>query len=213
MSEKSEVLIIGAGAAGLAAAQALSAAGVSVQILEARDRIGGRIYTHPDSTPELGIELGAEFVHGCAPEVFQVVESAGLNVHEVEGQMWYSRGGKLWRGDRVFTTFDSIFQDLEKEFSEASAEHDESFRDFIERCCPELSGEAKIWALRYVEGFHAAANRVVRERVELGDPVRTLAHPLLPRAAGPPAHSGAGSDPLLYHSRTWGSLAGDMVGG
>ena len=59
MSEKSEVLIIGAGAAGLAAAQALSAAGVSVQILEARDRIGGRIYTHPDSTPELGIELAS----------------------------------------------------------------------------------------------------------------------------------------------------------
>ena len=69
---------MGAGAAGLAAAQALTAAGRQVTMLEARDRIGGRIFTHPDSTPEAAIELGAEFVHGRAPEIFNLGAKAGL---------------------------------------------------------------------------------------------------------------------------------------
>ena len=63
MSFAADVLIIGAGAAGLAAAHTLTAAGFRVLILEARDRIGGRIYTHPESTPEIPIEMGAVFVH------------------------------------------------------------------------------------------------------------------------------------------------------
>ena len=51
MNEDTDVLIIGAGAAGLAAARELSCAGLRVIILEARDRIGGRINTHFDSWP------------------------------------------------------------------------------------------------------------------------------------------------------------------
>ena len=59
-----DVIIIGAGAAGLAAARELSAAQLNVIILEARDRIGGRIHTYFDKWP---IELGAEFVHASRP--------------------------------------------------------------------------------------------------------------------------------------------------
>jgi len=51
MNEDTDVLIIGAGAAGLAAARELSHAGIRVIILEARDRIGGRINTHFDLWP------------------------------------------------------------------------------------------------------------------------------------------------------------------
>ena len=55
-------LVIGAGAAGLAAAQHLAAAGQQVAVLEARDRIGGRAWT----SDALGapVDLGASWIHG-----------------------------------------------------------------------------------------------------------------------------------------------------
>ena len=55
------VVVIGAGAAGLAAARALHDAGIDVQVLEARNRIGGRVFTVTDSQTTRPIELGAEF--------------------------------------------------------------------------------------------------------------------------------------------------------
>jgi monoamine oxidase len=58
-----EVLVIGAGAAGIAAARTLHDAGVSVTVLEARPRIGGRVLTNSTLAPH-PIELGAEFIHG-----------------------------------------------------------------------------------------------------------------------------------------------------
>jgi monoamine oxidase len=78
-----DVLIIGAGVAGLAAASALLRAGMSVQMLEARDRIGGRIWTQHDSSFPAPVELGAEFIHGKPREIWSIVESRGLAVTEV----------------------------------------------------------------------------------------------------------------------------------
>ncbi|MEV5889934.1 flavin monoamine oxidase family protein [Nonomuraea fuscirosea] len=55
-----DVVVIGAGVSGLAAAAKLARAGLAVEVLEARERIGGRIHTDEDS----GLELGAQVVHG-----------------------------------------------------------------------------------------------------------------------------------------------------
>ncbi len=58
-------LVIGAGTAGIAAAAVLRAAGERVIVLEARDRIGGRVHT--DRTfSDIPVEFGAEFIHGDA---------------------------------------------------------------------------------------------------------------------------------------------------
>jgi monoamine oxidase len=57
------VLIIGAGLAGLAAAQTLVAAGVPVHLIEARDRPGGRTWTSND-WPDLPLDMGASWIHG-----------------------------------------------------------------------------------------------------------------------------------------------------
>ncbi len=59
------VLVIGAGLAGLAAARELKRAGFQVLVLEARDRIGGRIWTS-NKWPDLALDLGATWIHGAA---------------------------------------------------------------------------------------------------------------------------------------------------
>src|SRR5918994_3509739 len=65
---KLDIAIIGAGAAGIAAARALHEQGIRLIVLEARERIGGRVWTHRDARTPVPIELGAEFIHGSAPE-------------------------------------------------------------------------------------------------------------------------------------------------
>ena len=67
LSEQADVVVVGAGVAGLATAARLTEAGASVVVLESRDRIGGRILTvrDPAAAP---VELGAEFLHGSARE-------------------------------------------------------------------------------------------------------------------------------------------------
>lgn len=56
-------LVIGAGIAGLTAAHNLHQAGEAVTVLEARDRIGGRVWTDR-ALAGIPIEFGAEFIHG-----------------------------------------------------------------------------------------------------------------------------------------------------
>src|SRR5258708_36388738 len=81
MTAPPEVVIIGAGVAGLTAARELSAAGVQVLVLEARDRLGGRVLTH--HTPDGPVELGAEVVHGASVATMDVVQEAGVRLREV----------------------------------------------------------------------------------------------------------------------------------
>src|SRR6476661_2046259 len=60
--QRKTCVVIGAGLAGLAAAYKLKNAGWKVTILEARDRIGGRVFSHNDQQSGLICELGAEWV-------------------------------------------------------------------------------------------------------------------------------------------------------
>src|SRR5262249_4424352 len=87
-SHEHEVIVIGAGVAGLAAARHLHDAGLTATVLDARDRIGGRIFTIRDSRSTLPIELGAEFVHGRAPEIRDVVDAASLTMVDIGGTRW-----------------------------------------------------------------------------------------------------------------------------
>ena len=60
--ERFDTVVIGAGIAGLTAARLLAAAGRTVVILEARDRVGGRVQT--DRTDGEVTDLGASWIHG-----------------------------------------------------------------------------------------------------------------------------------------------------
>lgn len=60
-----DVAVVGAGAAGLAAAAALQAAGATVAVVEARERVGGRVWTSA-AIPGLALDLGASWIHGAS---------------------------------------------------------------------------------------------------------------------------------------------------
>ncbi len=88
-------LIIGAGAAGLAAGRLLHDAGHDILIVEARDRIGGRAWT--DNTfADFPIELGAEFIHGEHAATHQLVKEAGLHTIPVVrmDNLWWAENGQ-----------------------------------------------------------------------------------------------------------------------
>ncbi len=140
------MVIIGAGVAGLTAARELSTAGARVLVLEARDRLGGRIMTH--HTADGPVELGAEFVHGAFGEILGVVEEAGLRLREVGSRPGRTSG----RGRRDVPNF---FAAMDRLLALASAgAADESFQQLVDRV--NVEPEIKAQALRLVEGYHAA---------------------------------------------------------
>lgn len=73
--DEPDVLVIGAGAAGLAAARSLRDAGLRVLLIEARDRIGGRVHTDRRLAP-FPVERGAEFLHGRQIETWRWLGAA-----------------------------------------------------------------------------------------------------------------------------------------
>jgi monoamine oxidase len=81
-----DVIVVGAGAAGLIAARDLARAGRSVRVIEARHRIGGRILTLHAPEWRLPIELGAEFVHGRPDSTMALAREAGVRLIEMRSR-------------------------------------------------------------------------------------------------------------------------------
>ena len=87
------VLIIGAGFAGLKAARELEAAGIEVEIFEARDRVGGRAWT--DQRMDRPLEMGATWVHWFQPHVWPEIQRYGLSLvasPDYDRAYWKSQG-------------------------------------------------------------------------------------------------------------------------
>ncbi len=146
--------MIGAGVAGLAASQSLSEAGVKVRILEARSRIGGRIYTIRDLASGAPVELGAEFIHGKPKEIISITEAAGLAITEVSTRHAYLRNGEPDQRADLWERIDSLFSRMAD-----PALPDQTFSEFLAR--ERSDDEVKSRARDYVEGFNAAwASRI-----------------------------------------------------
>jgi monoamine oxidase len=144
-----DTIVIGAGLAGLAAAVRLVEAGQSVTVLEARDRLGGRVWTEGSGSG--AIELGPEWFSDSGP-MHQILQSAGARILPAEGTRWRRVAGR--------------WQDMDQQFG--------SVRRLVERisnlpgpdrslsqALTELSGEPDLAAVRenlvrYVQGYHAA---------------------------------------------------------
>lgn len=78
-SDSDDVIILGAGAAGLACAERLAQFGRRFTVLEARDRIGGRAWTDYSLAPDLPLELGAQMIHGRHVVTHEWVRQSGLS--------------------------------------------------------------------------------------------------------------------------------------
>src|SRR5579883_1337877 len=98
--DQSNVVIVGAGAAGLMAARELARAGKRVVVLEARDRCGGRIDPLPPEEFGYPAEGGAEFVHGAAVLTRAVMREARLTLLPMGGRSWRAANGVLAPDDR-----------------------------------------------------------------------------------------------------------------
>jgi monoamine oxidase len=149
--ERADVVVVGAGVAGLAAADALQEEGLGVVVLEARGRTGGRILTHRDARVPVPIELGAEFVHGEAPETTRILNEAGRVVLDVSGQSWERRGSRLGPAGEYWRQVDRVLSLARAEGSDLS---------LAEWLAKKPGGRSlargRTLARRFVQGFHAA---------------------------------------------------------
>ena len=83
-----DVLIAGAGAAGMMAALTIALTGRTVAIVEAKNRTGGRMHTINNAAFEKPVELGAEFVHGEPPITLKLFKKAGIVKQKADGEVW-----------------------------------------------------------------------------------------------------------------------------
>jgi monoamine oxidase len=147
-----DILILGAGAAGLAAARQLSSCGQRICIIEARDRVGGRIYTLHEHEWPLPIELGAEFIHGRPRETWDIIHAARLAAYDVPDDHWHFHDGKLYHARDFWGRVEKILGQLDQIGST-----DMSFDEFTSKYFSDNEDrEAVKLARSYVEGFNAA---------------------------------------------------------
>ena len=156
--KRHDVIVIGAGVAGLSAARQLIAHGLDVVVLEARDRVGGRIWTHHDPRLTAPVELGAEFVHAEAEEIRSLARQANLSVVDVGGRRWRAERGRLRPMDDFAQRLQRVLGSLDEE-----REPDRSFADALERM-QRFSAEDRRLALRFVEGYQAADANIISEQ-------------------------------------------------
>jgi len=131
-------------------------------VLEARDRIGGRIHTLRDDRTPLPIELGAEFVHGSAPEIVEIVKAAQLVVCDIHGNRWRSDRGKLLpiEDDEFWSELARVMHRLDPKRTP-----DRSFQEFLDTKPGGASlARERTLAREFVESFHAADLSLVSER-------------------------------------------------
>ncbi|MCI0569526.1 MAG: FAD-dependent oxidoreductase, partial [Myxococcaceae bacterium] len=150
MDERTDVVVLGAGVAGLAAARRLHEAGRQVLVLEARERVGGRVEGWVDPEEGTPLELGAEFIHGESRALSALAREGGLHicpVRDVHRVRWH---GRLIDGGADFAEVERLAEFRERQdltcdewiFQRARSEHWSPLRQALTRA--------------YVEGFYAA---------------------------------------------------------
>ena len=149
--------------AGLSAAVALSERGLSVLVLEARDRAGGRVWTLRPREAPLPVELGAEFVHGKAPATVRLAREARTALVEMHPSHW--RLGKQGLGEEEEDG--ELSRTLRSAGRKVPRRGDVSFAEALRRA--RVPEPARSRALAFVEGFHASDAKRISARALAGE--------------------------------------------
>jgi len=146
-----DVLIIGAGAAGLLAARELATAGRRVLVVEARDYLGGRAHTLTPPGFTQAIEAGAEFMHGEVPLTRALLTEANIDWQDTAGRTYVVREGEARADADFFAALPQVLARLE------TLTEDVPLADFLAR---EFAGpahaELRATATQFAEGYDAA---------------------------------------------------------
>lgn len=151
---RADVLVVGAGAAGLAAAAELARAGLAVSIIEARDRIGGRCYTRRLPGVPVPVELGAEFIHGRPESTMDLLRQAGITAVDSTRTQLVSFEGSVRPVN--------IFAEAQRVARREVKGKDLSFRAYLAR--QRLPKLTRTLATMMVQGFDAADPRRISAR-------------------------------------------------
>jgi len=193
-----DVVVLGAGVAGLAAAVRLARAGRSTLVLEARDRLGGRCCSLHAAGLPVPVELGAEFIHGRPAATLSLLKAAGLARIDAPRKPWVLKGGRL----RPRPEFLSGIQAVMKA-SRLLHRHDLAFDAYLERVLrPRLSPDACAYARMLVQGYDAADPARISARSIVAEWTREASDDALSRPLG-------GYGALIDHLH--GRLAGTSV--
>lgn len=187
--ERCDAVVIGAGAAGLAAARELGRAGRRVVVLEARDCVGGRVRSLVDPIRGTPIELGAEFVHGRPAGTLALLAEARASEIDVTGELWQERHGRFERTERLLDAAGELLAGV------AGLRDDESVETYLARFNGDPGRrDAVAWTRRLVEGFDAA------------DPRDASVRAIAEEWAGDAGMPGGQSRPLDGYGRLFGHL-------
>ncbi|HEY6449629.1 MAG TPA: NAD(P)/FAD-dependent oxidoreductase [Candidatus Cybelea sp.] len=154
-----DVIVIGAGAAGLGAARKLAGRSIRVVLLEARERVAGRVWSRRIASMPTFAELGAEFVHGRAEQTMALIREVGMETAAADGERWIRKNGDLRIANNDFTSAAAIFKGA------AALSRDESVDRFLRRFDGNgTMRETVEMARTFVEGFDAADPAIASAR-------------------------------------------------
>jgi monoamine oxidase len=150
--KNAEIIIVGAGIAGLVAARELSKAGKKVLILEARNRCGGRIHTLAQHEFPVVAETGAEFIHGKLPATTGLLAEYKIPYTQIEGDVWRVVNGAYERSEKMITEYEDELKSKLRALS-----HDMPVQQFLDTyfSAPEYL-HLQNDVTRFVEGYDGA---------------------------------------------------------
>ena len=149
--DKADVIIIGGGASGLGAGKEIAKAGKKVYVLEARNRLGGRIYTLTVPGFSTPLEAGAEFIHGNMPATQSLLREGGIKFYPIAGKYYMIKNGKFQESENLWTTFSILLSKAD------SLKQDMPFSKFLDQYLNEEKYKAvREIARGFVEGYDAA---------------------------------------------------------